>query len=60
MKDIVFDAQVRQFKRLLGVKQTTGKELSSIPVVTHPKSLKLPKDLMQGQLGRSVALLEEF
>jgi cathepsin B len=44
MKDIVFDAQVRQFKRLLGVKQTTGKELSSIPVVTHPKSLKLPKD----------------
>ncbi|KAK2418933.1 Cysteine proteinases superfamily protein [Trifolium repens] len=35
---------VRQFKRLLGVKQTTGKELSSIPVVTHPKSLKLPKD----------------
>jgi cathepsin B len=45
MNDIVFDyAQVRQFKHLLGVTQTNGNELSSIPVVTHPKSLKLPKD----------------
>ncbi|WJX85252.1 cathepsin B [Trifolium repens] len=35
---------VRQFKHLLGVTQTNGNELSSIPVVTHPKSLKLPKD----------------
>ncbi|KAF7804998.1 cathepsin B-like protease 2 [Senna tora] len=33
---------VGQFKRLLGVKPTPRKELSSTPVVTHSKSLKLP------------------
>lgn len=41
-KHLVFDSQVGQFKRLLGVKPTPRKELSSTPVVTHPKSLKLP------------------
>ncbi|KAK7284491.1 hypothetical protein RJT34_19237 [Clitoria ternatea] len=35
---------VEQFKRLLGVKPTLKKELRSTPVVTHPKSLKLPKN----------------
>ncbi|XP_012569587.1 cathepsin B-like protease 2 [Cicer arietinum] len=35
---------VGQFMRLLGVKQTPGNELISIPVVTHSKSLKLPKN----------------
>jgi cathepsin B len=35
---------VGQFKRLLGVKQTPRNELRSTPVVTHPKSLKLPKN----------------
>ncbi|KAI4349839.1 hypothetical protein L6164_010388 [Bauhinia variegata] len=35
---------VGQFKRLLGVKPTPRKELRSTPVVTHPKSLKLPKE----------------
>ncbi|KAK7284490.1 hypothetical protein RJT34_19236 [Clitoria ternatea] len=35
---------VEQFKRLLGVKPTPKKELRSTPVVTHPKSLKLPKN----------------
>jgi cathepsin B len=34
---------VAQFKRLLGVKKAPKHELSSTPVVTHPKSLKLPK-----------------
>jgi cathepsin B len=44
LKDILFYAQVGQFKRLLGVKQAPKKELLSTPVVTHPKSLKLPKE----------------
>jgi len=44
LKGILFDAQVGQFKRLLGVKQAPKKELLSTPVVTHPKSLKLPKE----------------
>ncbi|XP_061366207.1 cathepsin B-like protease 2 [Gastrolobium bilobum] len=35
---------VEQFKRLLGVKPTPRKELRSTPVITHPKSLKLPKN----------------
>ncbi|KAF5743865.1 cathepsin B [Tripterygium wilfordii] len=34
---------VGQFKHLLGVKSTHKKELLGVPVVTHPKSLKLPK-----------------
>lgn len=38
-----FDAQVGQFKHLLGVKQTPRKELKSTTVKTHPRSLKLPK-----------------
>ncbi|CAK8544487.1 unnamed protein product [Lathyrus sativus] len=38
------NSTVGQFKRLLGVKQTPRNELSSIPVVTHPKSLNLPKE----------------
>nr|XP_007163269.1 hypothetical protein PHAVU_001G220100g [Phaseolus vulgaris]ESW35263.1 hypothetical protein PHAVU_001G220100g [Phaseolus vulgaris] len=33
---------VEQFKRLLGVKQTPKIELRSTPVISHPKSLKLP------------------
>jgi cathepsin B len=40
----VWCTQVGQFKRLLGVKQTPRNELRSTPVVTHPKSLKLPKN----------------
>lgn len=40
----VLDVQVGQFKRLLGVKPTPKKELRGTPVVTHPKSLKLPKN----------------
>jgi len=44
LKGILFDAQVGQFKRLLGVKQASKKELLSTPVVTHPRSLKLPKE----------------
>nr|KYP71703.1 Cathepsin B [Cajanus cajan] len=35
---------VEQFKRLLGVKPTPRKELRSVPAISHPKSLKLPKD----------------
>ncbi|XP_004494492.1 cathepsin B-like protease 2 [Cicer arietinum] len=35
---------VGQFKRLLGVKQTPRNELINTPIVTHPKSFKLPKD----------------
>lgn len=34
---------VGEFKHLLGVKPTPKKDLKSIPVVTHSKSLKLPK-----------------
>lgn len=34
---------VGQFKYLLGAKKTPKKELLGIPVVTHPKTLKLPK-----------------
>lgn len=40
----VFDAQVGQFKRLLGVKQTPRNELRSTRVVSHPRSLNLPKE----------------
>ncbi|KAK7259071.1 hypothetical protein RIF29_24667 [Crotalaria pallida] len=36
--------KVAQFKRLLGVKKTSRKELTSTPVITHPKSLKFPKN----------------
>ncbi|XP_020974242.1 cathepsin B-like protease 2 [Arachis ipaensis] len=35
---------VGEFKRLLSVKPTLKKELISAPIVTHPKSLKLPKE----------------
>lgn len=35
---------VGEFKYLLGVKPTPKKELSSVPVISHPKSLKLPKE----------------
>ncbi|KAK4273342.1 hypothetical protein QN277_021765 [Acacia crassicarpa] len=35
---------VGQFKQLLGVKPTLEKDLSSTPVVTHSKSLKLPNE----------------
>ncbi|KAL1350805.1 hypothetical protein AAHE18_06G050900 [Arachis hypogaea] len=35
---------VGEFKRLLGVKPTPKKELIGAPIVTHPKSLKLPKE----------------
>ncbi|XP_019422386.1 PREDICTED: cathepsin B-like [Lupinus angustifolius] len=35
---------VAQFKRLLGVKKSSRNELTSTPVITHPKSLKLPKN----------------
>ncbi|XP_024025693.1 cathepsin B-like protease 2 [Morus notabilis] len=31
-----------EFRRLLGVKETPKHELESTPVITHPKSLKLP------------------
>ncbi|KAL0554693.1 hypothetical protein IC582_008620 [Cucumis melo] len=34
---------VSQFKYLLGVKQTPEKDLKSTPVLSHPKSLRLPK-----------------
>ncbi|XP_022932733.1 cathepsin B-like protease 2 [Cucurbita moschata] len=34
---------VSQFKHILGVKQTPEKDLKSTPVLSHPKSLKLPK-----------------
>ncbi|XP_052170432.1 cathepsin B-like protease 2 [Diospyros lotus] len=34
--------KVGQFKRLLGVKPTPQHDLKSIPVVVHPKTLKLP------------------
>ncbi|BAT86173.1 hypothetical protein VIGAN_04379900 [Vigna angularis var. angularis] len=33
---------VKQFKRLLGAKQTPKNVLGSVPVISHPKSLKLP------------------
>ncbi|KAJ7005432.1 hypothetical protein NC653_004905 [Populus alba x Populus x berolinensis] len=36
--------QVGEFKYLLGVKPTPGKELRGVPVVRHPKSMKLPKE----------------
>lgn len=36
------DLQVEQFKRLLGAKQTPKAVLGSVPVISHPKSLKLP------------------
>ncbi|GAV64972.1 LOW QUALITY PROTEIN: Peptidase_C1 domain-containing protein/Propeptide_C1 domain-containing protein, partial [Cephalotus follicularis] len=35
---------VGEFKYLLGVKPTPQKELSSIPIMTHDKSLKLPTE----------------
>ncbi|KAJ0980495.1 hypothetical protein J5N97_008750 [Dioscorea zingiberensis] len=35
---------VEQFKRILGVKRMPQNELGYVPVKTHPKSLKLPKD----------------
>lgn len=35
---------VSQFKHLLGVKPTPRHALESTPVITHPKSLKLPKE----------------
>lgn len=40
---LLFIVQVSQFKYLLGVKQTPEKDLKSTPVLSHPKSLKLPK-----------------
>ena len=39
----LFLVQVSQFKHILGVKQTPEKDLKSTPVLSHPKSLKLPK-----------------
>ncbi|KAJ7973176.1 cathepsin B-like [Quillaja saponaria] len=33
---------VEQFKHLLGVKPTPKQELGSVPIMSHPKSLKLP------------------
>lgn len=38
------DYTVGQFKYLLGVKQSPKKELRGVPVRSHPKSLKLPKE----------------
>ncbi|KAG6786963.1 hypothetical protein POTOM_008584 [Populus tomentosa] len=35
---------VGEFKYLLGVKPTPGKELRGVPLVRHPKSMKLPKE----------------
>ncbi|XP_020961647.1 cathepsin B-like protease 2 isoform X2 [Arachis ipaensis] len=35
---------VGEFKRLLGVKPTPKKELIGATIVTHPKSLKYPKE----------------
>lgn len=35
---------VTQFKYLLGVKPTPKEELRGIPVISHPKSLRLPKE----------------
>ncbi|KAJ9171628.1 hypothetical protein P3X46_014966 [Hevea brasiliensis] len=35
---------VGQFKYILGVKPTPKKELRGVPVMSHPKSLKLPKE----------------
>lgn len=35
-------AQVGQFVHLLGVKPTVKKDLEDVPVITHPKNLKLP------------------
>ncbi|KAH1259168.1 Cathepsin B-like protease 3 [Glycine soja] len=35
---------VEQFKRLLGVKPMPKKELRSTPAISHPKTLKLPKN----------------
>lgn len=35
--------QVGQFRRLLGVKPRPRRDFESVPMVTHPKSLKLPK-----------------
>lgn len=40
---IILLFQVGEFKHLLGVKPMPKKELKYIPVVTHPKTLKLPK-----------------
>lgn len=36
--------QVGQFKHLLGVKPTPEKDLKGTPLITHPKSLKLPSN----------------
>lgn len=36
--------QVAEFKRLLGVKPTPKNEYLGVPVVTHDRSLKLPKE----------------
>ncbi|RYR24497.1 hypothetical protein Ahy_B02g058001 isoform B [Arachis hypogaea] len=38
------NSHVGEFKCLLGAKPTLKKELIGAPIVTHPKSLKLPKE----------------
>lgn len=37
-----FGLQVGQFKHLLGVKPTPQQDLKDVPVIAHPKTLKLP------------------
>ncbi|PHU02826.1 hypothetical protein BC332_28077, partial [Capsicum chinense] len=37
-------SQVSQFKRLLGVKSTKKGDLKGIPILTHPKLLKLSQE----------------
>lgn len=36
------DLQVGQFKHLLGVKPTPQQDLKDVPIISHPKTLKLP------------------
>lgn len=42
LANVSSSAQVGQFKYLLGVKPTPRKDLWNTPLITHPKSLKLP------------------
>ncbi|QHO22844.1 uncharacterized protein DS421_12g358600 [Arachis hypogaea] len=41
---LLIKKKVGEFKCLLGAKPTLKKELIGAPIVTHPKSLKLPKE----------------
>ncbi|XP_010542823.1 PREDICTED: cathepsin B-like [Tarenaya hassleriana] len=44
INDRFSNATVAEFKRLLGVKPTPKKELLGVPIVSHDRSLKLPKE----------------